>query len=151
MKAIHGGKSKDDKIDSKKIAHLLRGGNLPIAYVYPKGMRETRDPLRRRMYLVHKRAEAATHAGETQENARKEGTRPHFIFFGRPRGRSVCSSPSPAAVCCSKASDPNGRARVTERRTASTSASVRRRLTDFTQSSGLRYRPGCRERGQASG
>ena len=31
MKAIHGGKSKDDKIDSKKIAHLLRGGNLPMA------------------------------------------------------------------------------------------------------------------------
>jgi len=27
MNAIHGGKSKDDKIDSKKIAQLLRGGN----------------------------------------------------------------------------------------------------------------------------
>ena len=26
MKAIHGGKSKNDKIDSGKIAHLLRGG-----------------------------------------------------------------------------------------------------------------------------
>src|SRR5207249_9026717 len=38
MKAIHGGKSKDDKIDSKKIARLLRGGNLPMAYVYPKGL-----------------------------------------------------------------------------------------------------------------
>jgi hypothetical protein len=31
MKAIHGGKAKDDKIDSKKIAQLLRGGNLPMA------------------------------------------------------------------------------------------------------------------------
>jgi hypothetical protein len=31
------------EIDSSKIAHLLRGGNLPIAYVYPKGLRETRD------------------------------------------------------------------------------------------------------------
>ena len=29
MKAIHGGKAKNDKIDSGKIAHLLRGGNLP--------------------------------------------------------------------------------------------------------------------------
>ena len=37
MKAIHGGKAKNDKIDSKKIAQLLRGGNLPMAYVYPKG------------------------------------------------------------------------------------------------------------------
>ena len=50
MNAIHGGKSKDDKIDSKKIAQLLRGGNLPMAYAYPKGLRETRDLLRRRMW-----------------------------------------------------------------------------------------------------
>ncbi len=65
MKAIHGGKSKDDKIDSKKIAQLLRGGNLPIAYVYPKGLCETRDLLRRRMYLVHKRAEVVAHVVNT--------------------------------------------------------------------------------------
>jgi transposase len=65
MKAIHGGKSKDDKIDSKKIAQLLRGGNLPMAYAYPKGLRETRDLLRRRMYLVHKRAEVVAHVVNT--------------------------------------------------------------------------------------
>jgi transposase len=40
---------------------LLRGGLLPQAYVYPKGMRETRDLLRRRTFLVRKRAEALTH------------------------------------------------------------------------------------------
>jgi transposase len=65
MKAIHGGKAKNDKIDSGKIAHLLRGGNLPIAYVYPKGMRETRDLLRRRLYLVRHRAEALAHIQNT--------------------------------------------------------------------------------------
>jgi len=65
MKAIHGGKSKDDKIDSKKIAQLLRGGNLPMAYAYPRGLRETRDLLRRRMYLVHKRAEVVAHVVNT--------------------------------------------------------------------------------------
>jgi transposase len=37
MKAIHGGKAKDDDLDAEKIGRLLRGGNLPIAYVYPKG------------------------------------------------------------------------------------------------------------------
>ena len=37
MKAIHGGKAKNDKIDSHKIAVLLRGGMLPQAYVYPAG------------------------------------------------------------------------------------------------------------------
>jgi hypothetical protein len=61
MKAIHGGKSKNDKLDAHKIAVLLRGGMIPQAYVYPKGMRETRDLLRRRMFLVHKRAEAVAH------------------------------------------------------------------------------------------
>jgi transposase len=61
LKAIHGGKSKNDRIDAEKIASLLRGGNLPQAYVYPKGLRETRDLLRRRMFLVHKRAELITH------------------------------------------------------------------------------------------
>jgi transposase len=39
----------------------LRGGNFPLAYGYPKGMRETRDLLRRRTYLVRKRAELLTH------------------------------------------------------------------------------------------
>jgi transposase len=65
MKAIHGGKSKNDRIDAEKIATLLRGGNLPQAYVYPKGLRETRDLLRRRMHLVHRRAEAITHLVNT--------------------------------------------------------------------------------------
>jgi transposase len=65
MKAIHGGKSKNDPIDAGKIARLLRGGNLPQAYVYPAGMRATRDLLRRRMYLVHKRAETIAHVQNT--------------------------------------------------------------------------------------
>jgi transposase len=64
-KAIHGGKSKNDQIDAGKIARLLPGGNLPQAYVYPAGMRATRDLLRRRMYLVHKRAETIAHVQNT--------------------------------------------------------------------------------------
>ena len=64
-KAIHGGKAKTDKIDAHKIAVLLRGGMLPQAYVYPKGMRETRDLLRRRTFLVRKRAEALVHLQNT--------------------------------------------------------------------------------------
>src|SRR5262249_56616140 len=61
MKAIHGGKAKNDRLDAGKIARLLRGGTFPLAYAYPKGMRETRDLLRRRTYLVRKRAELLTH------------------------------------------------------------------------------------------
>jgi transposase len=65
MKAIHGGKAKNDKIDSQKIAVLLRGGMLPQAYVYPAEMRATRDLLRRRMHLTRKRAEMLAHIQNT--------------------------------------------------------------------------------------
>jgi len=65
MKAIHGGKAKNDKIDAQKIAVLLRGGMLPQAYVYPAKMRATRDLLRRRMHLMRKRAELLTHVQQT--------------------------------------------------------------------------------------
>ncbi len=65
MKAIHGGKAKNDKIDSQKIAVLLRGGMLPQAYVYPAEMRATRDLLRRRVHLTRKRAELLGHIQNT--------------------------------------------------------------------------------------
>lgn len=65
MKAIHGGKAKNDKIDAQKIAVLLRGGMLPQAYVYPRDMRATRDLLRRRNHLVQKRAELLAHIQNT--------------------------------------------------------------------------------------
>ena len=66
MKAIHGGKAKNDRIDSHKIATLLRGGMLPQAYVYPQKMRATRDLLRRRNHLMRKRAELYAHIQNTK-------------------------------------------------------------------------------------
>ena len=65
MKAIHGGKAKNDKIDSRKIAVLLRGGTLAQAYVYPPQMRATRDLLRRRLFFVRKRGELFAHVRTT--------------------------------------------------------------------------------------
>jgi transposase len=61
MKAIHGGKKKDDKLDSEKIARLIRGGTFPLSYVYPREMRATRDLVRRRMFLVRRRSELLAH------------------------------------------------------------------------------------------
>jgi len=66
MKAIHGGKAKNDKIDSNKIAVLLRGGMIPQSYVYPSKMRATRDLLRRRNHLTRKRAELYAHIQNTR-------------------------------------------------------------------------------------
>lgn len=65
MKAIHGGKAKNDRIDALKIATLLRGGMMPQAYVYPPQMRSTRDLLRRRLYLVRKRGQLLAHIQNT--------------------------------------------------------------------------------------
>jgi transposase len=66
MKAIHGGKAKNDKIDSHKIAVLLKGGMIPMAYTYPAKMRATRDLLRRRNHLMRKRAELYAHIQNTR-------------------------------------------------------------------------------------
>ena len=65
MKAIHGGKAKNDRIDSHKIVALLRGGTFPVAYAYPRKMRATRDLLRRRNHLTRKKGELIAHIQNT--------------------------------------------------------------------------------------
>jgi len=65
MKAIHGGKAKNDRIDALKIATLLRGGMIPQAYVYPPELRATRDLLRRRLHFVRKRGQLLAHIQNT--------------------------------------------------------------------------------------
>lgn len=65
MKSIYGVKTKNDRIDSLKIARLIRGGNFPVAYVYPPQMRPTRDLMRRRTHFVRKRAELIAHIQNT--------------------------------------------------------------------------------------
>jgi transposase len=91
MKAIHGGKAKNDRVDAQKIATLLRGGMLPQAYAYPAGMRATRDLLRRRLHLVRKRGQLLAHIQMTGQQynlpplgkriaypANREGVAAHF-------------------------------------------------------------------------
>ncbi|MCP4670255.1 MAG: IS110 family transposase, partial [Desulfobacula sp.] len=65
MKAIHGGKAKNDKVDSHKIANLAKGGTFPMAFVYPRDMKSTRDLMRPRMHLIRKRAELLSHIHNT--------------------------------------------------------------------------------------
>src|SRR5215471_14077243 len=57
LKAIHGGKNKNDRIDSEKIAHLLRTNFIPPAYVYPAAMRPLRALWRQRLVYVWRRSE----------------------------------------------------------------------------------------------
>ena len=83
MRAIHGGKSKNDKIDSQKIVALLRGGLIPMAYVCPQRMMSTRDLMRRRNHLMRKRVELFAH---TQNTASQYTSR--FPWAGSPCRRT---------------------------------------------------------------
>ncbi|MDY0270009.1 MAG: c-type cytochrome [Trichloromonas sp.] len=65
MRAIHGGKPKNDKIDSHKIAVLLRGGSFSLTCAYAKEMRATRDLLRRRNHLPRKLGKLFAHIQNT--------------------------------------------------------------------------------------
>ena len=60
MRSIHGGKAKNDKIDSRKIADLLRTNHLPQAYACPQEFRAHRDLLRQRIKLVQTRSGVST-------------------------------------------------------------------------------------------
>jgi hypothetical protein len=81
-----------------KLSALLRGGNFPLAYVYPKGLRETRDLLRRRSHFVRQRALLVTHVQNTNSQY-------NLPVFGKklvspPTARSSTSpSVSPIRAC----------------------------------------------------
>jgi len=85
-KAIHGGKAKSDRIDAYMIASLLRGGNLPQAYVYPPELRATRDLLRRRL---------TGSGGEDRLPGRSRGRR---RGLRRARSRNALRSRAPISV-----------------------------------------------------
>jgi transposase len=70
LKAIHGGKNKNDRIDSEKIAHLLRSNLIPPAYVYPADKRPLRALLRQRLCYVWRRSEllARIHSQQLAQN-----------------------------------------------------------------------------------
>ncbi len=69
MKAVHGCKTKCDRKDAGAIARLLRGGNFPPAYAYPKERRGLRDLLRARLRLVRQRAELYGHVHTARRQA----------------------------------------------------------------------------------
>ncbi len=65
MRAVHGAKTGNDRIDAERIARLLFGKFFPMAYVYPRQMRATRDLMRRRAYLVRQRTGFINHIQNT--------------------------------------------------------------------------------------
>ena len=97
MRMIHGGKAKNDRIDAAKLAGMLRGGLFPMAYVYPKARRQTRDLLRRRSFFVRQR-----------RNSSPTSSTPTASSTCRPCRRS---SPTPPTAPTRSPSASNTRAR----------------------------------------
>src|SRR5437763_6346641 len=69
MKAVHGCKTNCDRKDAEAIARLLKGGNFPLAYAYPRERRGLRDLLRARLRLVRQRAELYGHVHTARRQA----------------------------------------------------------------------------------
>jgi hypothetical protein len=55
VRAIAAARVKTDAVDAPALAHLLRTGLLPEAYIAPPELRDLRDLLRHRVTLVHLR------------------------------------------------------------------------------------------------
>jgi hypothetical protein len=65
MKAVHCGKTKNNKIDLYMIAPVLKGTNSPATYPYPAKRRATRDLLHGRMHLTRRCIELLAHINNT--------------------------------------------------------------------------------------
>jgi transposase len=96
MKAIRGGKAKNERIDAHKIAVVLRGGRLPPASVYPAEVRATRDLLRRRCPVVRKRADLLAHLHTTTSQYHLPG-RGKRLADKANRGAVAAHCPDPSA------------------------------------------------------
>ncbi len=100
MKAVHGCKTKCDRKDAEAIARLLKGGNLPPAYAYPREKRGLRDLLRARLRLVRQRAELYGHV----HTARRQANLPPVSNDVKYKGKR--------AGCTADIADPFVRRRV---------------------------------------
>jgi transposase len=83
VRAIHGGKNKNDRIDSEKLTHLLRSNLIPPSYVYPAEKRPLRALLRQRLFYVWSRAELLARINS------------HQLAHNRTPAKRTCSTRDP--------------------------------------------------------
>jgi len=83
VRCIHGGKNKNDRVDSEKLTHLLRSNLIPPAYAYPASKRPLRALLRQRLTYVWNRTELL---------ARIQS---HQLAHNRPIVRPTCPNRDP--------------------------------------------------------
>jgi len=86
MRCIHGGKAKNDKVDSEKIARIILGHNFPLAYAYPALLRPIRDLMRRRSHLVRIRSEIQGHISITNYQYNLKPFEKNIVHKGNREG-----------------------------------------------------------------
>ena len=79
-KAIASARIKNDAVDARTLAHLLRTDLLPEAYIAPRELRELRDLLRHRVALTRMRSALKNRAGAIL--AKQGIQRPYSDMFG---------------------------------------------------------------------
>jgi transposase len=79
-KAIASARVKNDAVDARTLAHLLRADLLPEAYIAPRELRELRDLLRHRVALTRMRSALKNRAGAIL--AKQGVQRPYSDMFG---------------------------------------------------------------------
>jgi transposase len=95
LKAIHGGKNKNDRIDSEKLAHLLRTNLIPPGYVYPAGLRPLRALLRQRLNFVWQRAQLLTRIQSHQQAHNWQSPPPTSTRRDRWQEQLLAQEPDP--------------------------------------------------------
>jgi transposase len=91
LKAIHGGKNKNDRLDSEKIAHLLRTNFIPPGYVYPTEKRPLRALLRQRLLYVWNRTELLARI-QSHQLAHNRPTTRQTLYNREPWGKNLLAS-----------------------------------------------------------
>jgi transposase len=83
-RAIAAARVKTDAVDARTLAHLLRSGLLPEAYIAPPELRDLRDLLRHRATLVHLRTSIKN---RVHALLARQGILPEFSDLFGPAGR----------------------------------------------------------------
>ena len=92
-RAIAAARVKTDAVDARTLAHLLRTGLLPEAYIAPPELRDLRELLRHRATLVHLRTV------DQEPRARAPGPPGHPARALRPVRHRPAASSSPPSSC----------------------------------------------------
>src|SRR5262249_37716175 len=98
MKAIHGCKTKCDRKDAEAIARLLKGGNFPPAYAYPKERRRLRARRPPAPCPQRPRASPPRPPPPPPGRPRRGPRAPSRRVRGAPRSPPISPTPSSAAA-----------------------------------------------------